>query len=114
MLLIGNNEARRSPHSSDEEVENSDHGDADQDVQGPLDHGAVHVQAVEQTSGTPPAAVCGVPPAAVGGGGSGRRGAAGGGFGRILRHGHEHPAERNQNHRQNSVKAHLNICQHED
>lgn len=94
-----------SPHSSDEEVENSDHGDADQDVQGPLDHRVVHV---ELSSGALTAAACGVYPAGVRHCGSGRRGGAGG-FGHILRHGHEQPTDRNENRREKSEKSHFNI-----
>lgn len=98
--------SRLSPHSSDEEVEDSDHGDADENVQGPLDHGAVHVQAGEQPA-SGPAAVRGVRSAGVGGGGSGRRGR----FGHLIRNGQENPAERKKNHRQNSVETHFTVSE---
>lgn len=70
-----------SPNSSDQEVEDSDHGDPDEDVQGPLDH-----RAVQKSSGTLPAGMGRVYPAGVRHGGSGHRGAAGGGVGHLVRH----------------------------
>lgn len=93
-----------SPHGSDEEVEDSDHGDADEDVQGPLDHGAVHFQPGEHPPGGPAtasAALCCVPAAAVGGGGPVRHGGAACRFVCIIRCVHEDPAEWNQKLRQN-------------
>lgn len=62
------------PDGSDEEVEQTDHGEADQDIERPLDHGAVHAEAGEQSSGTRPAALGRVDAAGVGqsrGGGDG-------------------------------------------
>lgn len=102
-----------SPHGSDEEVEDPDGGDADEDVQGPLDHRAVRPEAVQH----PAAAVGRVPPAGVGRRRSRHRGAAGGGGGVVLdvrcRHrllrggGDEHPTERNQNRRQKTDGSHV-------
>lgn len=45
-----------SPHCSDQEVQDSDHGDADEHVQGPLEHRALHVEA----PGTVTDGLCGV------------------------------------------------------
>lgn len=66
LLISGPN----SPHGSDEEVEESGDGDPDEDVQGPLDHRAVHLQAAQRVSGT---RTLRSGPAAVRRGGSGSR-----------------------------------------
>lgn len=107
-----------SPHGADEEVEHADHGDADQDVEGPLDHGAVHAEAAERA--LVGAVVGRVHPAGAvghrgsergdggdGGGGSGSGRSGGGSVVRILRQRHQEPAERNQNHRENPAGSHF-------
>lgn len=94
-----------SPHSPDEEIEDSSHGDADEDVQGPLDHGAVHVQASDPNSGTGTLrgglrVVCR--------GAAVRRGSAGGGGGDFIQRPHGKPAEPKQEQNQHPRRSHPN------
>lgn len=91
-----------SPHSPDEEIEDSGHGDADEDVQGPLNHGTVHIQPGDHTSrtGTLHAVLRAVRRSIIGRGGSGCRGADDGLFGHIVLGEHEKPTKRNENQHQ--------------
>lgn len=94
-----------SPHGSDQEVQDSDDGDADEDVQGPLDHGAASPEVDPDLLGASAAAQRAVRPAGVRHGGLDRRGVGGGhvcGQNQQPTCGHDH-------YRENSPETHLHI-----